>query len=184
MSAKGKHHVDWLALADAKGTSPTMRAAILAAAGSDARRPAAPSESASVATAAAGQTHRDDGAAGKKKKAKTRMPQAKKVSKTEEEYGRLLAKEFPAAAGYKIRGQSVTLRFESGVRYTPDFTVWLKKTMVTAAEVKGGYRLHSAADSRTKFLTASVEWPDVEWRHAQKIEGEWIVQKLNKNPTP
>jgi hypothetical protein len=139
----------------AESASPTMRANIQAALAGP-RPPAGPAAPPPSA-----------------EKPKTRMPAAKKVSKTEAAYGELLRREFP---GKIIRNQDWTARLLSGVRYTPDFTVWDGSTLLLCVEVKGSYRLGSAADSRTRFLTAAVDFPEVQWRHVQKTADGWTVQ--------
>lgn len=171
MSANGKHHVDWLALANAPGTSATMRDAILAAAnGAPAKaRPLGDADWFKNSPVPAGPV--------KKRRPKTKMPAAKKISKTETAYGELLKREF---RGKIIRNQDWTARLLSGVRYTPDFTVWEMTdrgpVLLLCVEVKGTYRLGSAADSRTKFLTAAVDFPEISWRHVQKTADGWDVQ--------
>lgn len=107
------------------------------------------------------------------RKPSIRLPRRTKMSKPEQEYKAALQVEFPDC---RVDFEKWSLRLESGARYTPDFTVWRANELVICVEVKGGFRLKSAARSYLAFKTAITEWPNLRFRFAEKREdGTWAT---------
>ena len=106
-----------------------------------------------------------------------RMPKPRTPNKGEAEYGALLRREWPYA---QIEYEAVSLRLPSGTRYTGDWTVMPPTGRMVIVEVKGKYRLGSAAASARAFKEAAAAYPNIEFRHATKQEdGSWLVTKVN-----
>jgi len=101
-----------------------------------------------------------------------RIPRRRKQSAPEREYGVLLTSEFPGA---EVRYEALSFRLSSGARYTPDWIVLQGRETLAVVEVKGGYRLPSAARSLLAFKEAAAQFPGLPWRFAEKREGTWIV---------
>jgi hypothetical protein len=99
-----------------------------------------------------------------------RLPKPKKMTKAEEEYGRILQIEF--AAGGEVKFEAISFKLDGGV-YSPDFSVWDGPRLLLCVEVKGSYRLHSAGRSHMAFKAARAAWPNIRWRFAQASKDGW-----------
>lgn len=106
-------------------------------------------------------------------KPQIRIPAKREPNKTEDEYKRILESEFPAAIGYKVRFEPMSFTLNCGTSYRPDLIVMEGSIIVLCVEVKGGFIIRDA--SKEKFKQARAEWPEIEWRFAQKIKGEWLT---------
>lgn len=97
-------------------------------------------------------------------------------NKTEGEYGRLLALEYPGAC---IRYEGLTLTMDNGHKYTPD---WIVKTtgLLLCVEVKArgknGFRLPSYQRARLAYDQCRTEWGCFQFRWAEKSGGKWNVE--------
>lgn len=107
-----------------------------------------------------------------------RMPRLDKMTKVEAEYGRLLSTEFYGLS-YDIRFEAITFKLPGGSRYTPDWTVWLERSLLLAVECKGAFRLGSAGRSHTAFKECIAAFPNIIFRFAQKSKDGWSF--LNSN---
>jgi hypothetical protein len=106
-----------------------------------------------------------------------RMPKKRIPNQGEAEYGALLRKQFPYA---HIEYEAVTLRLPSGTRYTGDWCVMPTTGRMLIVEVKGSYRLGSAAASARAFKEACAAFPNIEFWHVTKQEdGSWLATKVN-----
>lgn len=102
-----------------------------------------------------------------------KSPPQRKQTKTEAEYGRLLALEFP---GCEVRPFALVLYLRSGHRYTPDYVVWLPDGGLLLVEVKhGGYRHPSYGRSRLAFDCARLEFP-FQFRWVEKTAAGWEIK--------
>ena len=99
-------------------------------------------------------------------------------NKTEAEYGRMLALEYPGAS---IVFEGLTFKLANGHKYTPDWVVNVGDGQVICVEVKArgknGYRLPSYQRARIMFDQCRVEWPNYCWRWAEKSGGTWKAEK-------
>jgi hypothetical protein len=106
-----------------------------------------------------------------------RMPKPRVPNKGEAEYGALLRKMFPYA---HIEYEAVSLRLPSGTRYTGDWSIFPPTGRMLIVEVKGSYRLGSAAASARAFKEACAAFPMIEFHHVTKQEdGSWLTTKVN-----
>lgn len=104
-----------------------------------------------------------------------RLPKPVKMSKVEDEYGRILITEF---ACHVLKYEAITLRLAGG-NYTPDWTVWLGDRLLLCVECKGAYRLGSAGRSHMAFKAAIAAWPHIKFRFAQKSKDGWQTVEAN-----
>jgi hypothetical protein len=98
-----------------------------------------------------------------------------KQTKTELEYGRKLAFEFPDA---KIIPWGLTLRMSNGHKYTPDLAVLLPDKILLVevkARGKNGFRQPSFARAKLAYDQCRVEYPYFEYRFAEKYKGVWNI---------
>jgi hypothetical protein len=97
-------------------------------------------------------------------------------NKTEAEYGRMLALEYPGA---RVRYEGVTLHLDNGHAYTPDWCVTLLTGEMLMVEVKArgknGYRQPSYQRAKVMFDQSRIEYPHWQWRWAEKQEGRWHI---------
>lgn len=95
-------------------------------------------------------------------------------NKTEAEYGRMLAAEFP---GCRITFEGITLRMSNGHRYTPDWVVQTHGGWMLLVEVKArgknGYRHPSYQRARLAFDQCREEYDCFNYRWAEKSSGRW-----------
>ncbi len=98
-------------------------------------------------------------------------------NKTESEYARLLALEFPGAS---ITFEGLTFKLRNSHRYTPDWIVNSGDGQVVCVEVKArgknGFRFASYGRARLAFDQAKLDWPNYQWRWAEKHNGIWEVK--------
>jgi hypothetical protein len=120
----------------------------------------------------------------RKNEGKAQVP--KGPNKTEAEYGRILAAEFP---GCEIRFEGLIIRMLNGHKYTPDWVVWNKRSgPVLCAEVKArgknGFRFASYGRAKLAFDQVRIEWPNMAWRWAEKSKGMWNIERKAKGVIP
>lgn len=95
------------------------------------------------------------------------------MNKGEQEYLRILEQEFPAPS-YYIRYEAITFRLHCGTLYKVDFTVWRENLLRLAVECKGRFQHKNA--SKEKFKQAVAEWPNIQFRFAQKMaDSQWAT---------
>lgn len=97
-------------------------------------------------------------------------------NKTEAEYGRMLALEYPGA---RVRYEGLTLHLDNSHAYTPDLCVTLLTGEMLMVEVKArgknGYRQPSYQRAKVMFDQSRIEFPFWQWRWAEKQEGKWSI---------
>lgn len=105
-------------------------------------------------------------------------PKRGKPNKTEAEYGRMLAMEFPMLTGKDIVFEGLTLRMSNGHAYTPDWVLKMPGGWILCVEVKArganGYRQPSYQRAKLAFDQCKVEYP-FRFRWAEKVKGIWEV---------
>lgn len=112
-----------------------------------------------------------------RKKPGIRVPKRRVMNNGEAEYKAILEKEFRCYVLY----EGITFTLASGLKYCPDFTVWYCGCLKAVVEVKGSFRLGSAARSHLAFQTAAAEWRDIPFRYAKREKsGKWTITELNK----
>lgn len=75
-------------------------------------------------------------------------------------------------SGVILHEQAITFTIANGVRYTPDWVVFLPQS-VQCFEVKGP---HVWEDSIVKLKIAARAFPSIQWNLAFKREGRWLLQ--------
>ncbi len=108
-----------------------------------------------------------------------RMPAPPKMTKAEEQYGRILQTQYPYRASHEIMFESISFRLRNGTRYTPDWVVFGGAQIVLVVEVKGSFRLGSAGTSAMKVKDFVVDYPMIPFRHVQKQKDGWYEQNFN-----
>ncbi len=102
-----------------------------------------------------------------------RLPE-KRMTKAEEQYGRILQAEFPHCS---VLYEALRLKLRSGHAYTPDWIVMFKSGQILCVEVKvrgkKGFRQFSYGRAKLAFDEARVQWPCFTFRWAEKHQGEW-----------
>lgn len=99
-------------------------------------------------------------------------PKPRKINKTESEYGRMLAAQYPQA---NIRYEGYTLKLADRCRYSPDFAVEFPSGKIEFHEVKGAFIFSKAL---TKPKAAAEIFPQ-RFVLAQKLKGgEWRITAL------
>ncbi len=108
-----------------------------------------------------------------------RMPKPVKKSKPEAEYERLLEREFK---GCRVRYEAYRLKLPSGTAYTADFSVTMADNRLLFVEVKGSFRLGSAARSALAFKEAAAAFPEHIFRHVTAEKVGWSCVQVNDEP--
>lgn len=108
--------------------------------------------------------------------AKGKPPKESRANKTELEYSRLLALEYP---GHSITFNSLRLKCDNGHAYTPDWVVNLSDGLILLVEVKArgknGFRHPSYQRAKVMYDQCRVEWPMFRYRWAEKQSGVWTI---------
>jgi hypothetical protein len=98
------------------------------------------------------------------------------MNRTEAEYQRILQTKYPDAV---IRYEAYTLTLAPALRYTPDFSVKHLDSTMDFHEVKGRF-IFSRALNKPKM--AAQMFGEHRFFLAQKIDGQWNVSLLTRNP--
>jgi hypothetical protein len=97
-------------------------------------------------------------------------------NKSEAEYGRMLALEFP---GCRVTFEGITLKMDNGHRYTPDWVVQTHGGWMLLVECKSrgknGYRLPSYQRAKLAYDQCKEEFNCFRYRWSEKQEGKWVV---------
>lgn len=129
------------------------------------------------AKVAANSCHRTDV---RKDRTTVATPKRGKPNKTETEYGRMLAMEFPMLTDKDIVFEGLTLRMSNGHAYTPDWVLKMPGGWILCVEVKSrganGYRQPSYQRAKLAFDQCKVEYP-FRFRWAEKVKGVWEISK-------
>ena len=102
-------------------------------------------------------------------------PTTGKPNKTELSYSVMLGYEFP---GCRIAFEGITFKLDNGHRYSPD---WIVHTPdgILCVEVKArgtnGHRLPSYQRAKLAYDQAKIDFPEFQWRWAEKCGGIWNV---------
>lgn len=120
------------------------------------------------------------------KKPSIRIPRARKMTPSEQEYGAMLRKEFPTA---RVDYQGITLHLPGGIRYRPDFAVWhgTQAYLIRIVEVKGksAGKLRGNDRSKAAFKIAIEAFPMIRFRFAEKREdGTWATVETTSETSP
>lgn len=114
--------------------------------------------------------------AGSEKKAGKRRSA---MNKTEARFARLLEARVERGEIISFEYEGITLRWPDGMRYSPDFVLWVSTTGIndhlytaqTLVEVKGA---HAWAKDVVKFRAARDRWGNrYRFEFWQEVDGQW-----------
>jgi len=103
-------------------------------------------------------------------------PKRGKPNKTESEYAKMLALEFPGCA---VRFEALGLKLDNGHVYTPDWVVKQLTGQILCVEVKArgknGFRHPSYQRAKLAYDQARLDFSMFQFRWAEKQAGVWGI---------
>lgn len=95
----------------------------------------------------------------------------KGMNRTEAAYALILEALKRAGDIHRYEREGITLRWQDGMTYTPDFTVWNSiDSRLLLIETKGAF---IEGDALVKFRAARAHWPEFHFEMRQLKKGTW-----------